>query len=737
MTLRLRASGQSALSCGARITAVLFVLSMFLLPQAAQGQDIAPPLSFADPEPLIVTWPASIRVTVHNDTTDRVAAIVQVTNLTDPDTGAVLLAAEALPNVPPAIELAPAGELNLTLPLATVVQPESGAYVGYIVFSVPNRGTVLRKQITIVVPEVVALALPVPAVETWTLNALRILPFLNPVCLRGFAIGCTLPVYETDGMGFDARLSDAQPMLGYVTNERGGGIAVRLKSSSATQSAATAEQESVLGGLPASPSDPMISGAVVRLTAPTELSAPASGNARLKLSFDRAYGLIPHWGLTGVYQGTLRFASDNEGAIDQVNLKVRVKDILIWPILVMILGVWSARKIQRHLTVHRDTLDLLNRLDAASREFGQLRKSIYGYNVGEDFLARHQELENRIRNWERSHYGPLTPADRERFVRTILTPLSELESQVAVWATFRQRLDRLRRKMEYVAKPALQRTEPPAGLTVEIKSGGLPYVPEPRFYTAARGLLQGSRLELAEVPELALQLDQAADIAAVWGQYDQMVSLVRDGLRQLYNPTVELSLSEEALLEQARGHLNSAVHDLWEARNLPELKERETRTELIEARDILQRLLDPFVYYAGADTLPQADSNPDSVAAVNSSFPTPAATSLRPIVRSYARLNTYDLPAFDVTRSVSANSQPSTTLAVDAQQPQRPSFLGERMVLGAAIVMALIAGLNRYATTQFGTLADYLALFTWSFAIKIVLELANLAASVWITKKSG
>jgi hypothetical protein len=236
----------------------------------------------------------------------------------------------------------------------------------------------------------------------------------------------------------------------------------------------------------------------------------------------------------------------------------------------------------------------------------------------------------------------------------------------------------------------------------------------------------------------------------VWGEYDQMVTLVRDGLRQLYNPTVELSISEEELLERARHHLNSAARDLWEARDLAELRERETQAELAEARDIVQRLLDPFVYYAAAEAAPHtvptpappkggvtgdggpgAAFAPDDGTALLDSYPTPMAAALQPMARSYARLNTYHLPGLDAGR---ARARTGAAAAVSAARsgPQHRSLAGgatslvsERTVTLAALITALVAGLNHYATTHFGTFADYLTLFTWAFVIKIGLELAN------------
>ena len=736
------------------------ILMLLLLSSPAHGQELPSPLGFDNPGAVTVIWPAPIRVTVNNNTTDRIVAMIHVTNLTDPATEATLLADETITDLPSSITLESAGQSRLSLTLARGIQPRPGAYTGSIVISEPSRNIVLRKSVTVIVPEERGMPMPVPAVQTWTLNALRIFPFTNPICLRGLSFSCTLPVLDTGGT------YELPVLLGYLSNERGGGLAVTLTGTSAARAAAHR------GAAPVS----------AAAQDATRTSAPsATHNARLALAFVDEHGALPRWGLTGVYAGQLQLGStsntlpntDQPAPPDRnVDLTITVKDIFLWPILVLILGVWAAREAQRYLTVHRDTRGLLIRLDAASRQFAEVRASIYGYTVREDFLARRQQLETQIKAWDRAHFGVPTAAEQERFNQLIADPLAALESHVAVWSTFRDKLDRLRRKMEHAAKPAIQQAEVPTGLTVEIQSGGLPSHPEPRFFTVARSLLQGCQVELGQLPNIARRIDQAADISTVWGEYDQMVTLVRDGLRQLYSPAVELSISEEELLERARHHLNSAARDLWEARDLAELRERETHAELAEARDIVQRLLDPFVYYAGAEetahplpspehpstdqaergnlpkrevpdvtaipgatailgaavsgttavrgaAVPGAAFAPDDGASLLDSYPTPAVAFLKPLVRSYARLNTYHLPGLDAERS---RTRPTSATRTTSRET---AVVGERTVTWAALITALIAGLNYYAATQFGTFADYLTLFTWAFAIKIGLELAN------------
>ena len=638
------------------------LLSLVGLMSAPVGAQAPLPIAFGDPEPSVANWPEAITATLLNNTTDTLEVTVEFTDFVAEESEETWPSAELLRSYPATITIGPAGQASLMAVLSREVPLAPGRYTASLVLAVPSHDAVLRKDVIVAVPTSTISSAGAPAVETWTLNAVRILPFIDPICLRGLATGCTLPLAAT------GEVSQASTRVGYLANPRGGGLAIDLDDARSADAA-----------------------------------------ARLRLAFDR------RWGLTGTYEGTLDLAPQDAGQGD-VALTVNVKDIILWPLLTLLLGLAAARFAQRYLTVRRTTLRLLRRLNATGLTFAKLRKSVHGYTVAEDFHAQKGRLDEAIRAWDRGHFGSLTDEEREHFQATILTPLEELEQQTEIWAEFRDRLDRLGRRLLHNARPAIDQAEPPADIELE----------EPRFYTAARELLRGTKMQMAQVSALARRIDNAAELAVLWGELSQLTVLVRDAIGELHKPGVELSESEAEMLETARHHLNSAARDLWEATDLDDLQRRETQHELVTAQDLTRRLMDPFVYYAGSELTDQIRALEDEAGetAATESFAIQVLGKLQPLVRAYARLEAFRLPHLDLSVY--------TSLSTDAERSaftERALLVSERSIAVIALVTALIGGLDRYFTTSFGSLADYLALLTWGLATKAGLDVANVLLS--------
>ncbi|MCU0522307.1 MAG: hypothetical protein MUF84_16630 [Anaerolineae bacterium] len=637
------------------------------------------PIAFSDPAPGIVSWPDPIEATILNNTTSSLVVTLQFTPFTD-ESGTDLPAAELLQRFPSSITLAPAGQASVSLPIREEAPLAPGSYTSSLVLALESHNVVLRRTIVIVVPPpptapaaIAPLASPVaaapaltPAVTTWTLNAFRVLPFVDPICVRGLVTGCSLPVT----IARSGAVPEFPASLGHLSSERGGGLAISM------------------------------------------LGATARRGAALELAFDR------RWGLTGAYQGQIDLVPDNPelGAVD---LTVNVKDIVVWPLLCLWFGVATARYVQRYMTVRRETLKLLERLNAVSLEFAKLRKSVHGYTVAEDFEVRREQLDMAIRAWDRDHFGELSETEREAFVTTILAPLEALEVQTTIWSQFRDKLDRLGRTLLQDARPAVDHAELPAG--VDLK--------EPRFFTNGRALLRGTKLQMPQVPEYGERIDKASDLAASWGELAELAMLVRDAIRELNRPGVDLSLSEHEMLETARHHLNSAARDLWEAPNLDDLRRRNAEKELTTAQEITRRLMDPFVYYAGAGDSRELDSPSDAALAAGSlsSLSAEALGKLPPMVRTYARVEAFRLPRIGLDSYEVLTGASERLVYV-----KRALLFGEQTITWAALLTSVVAGLERYLTTNFGSPADYLALLTWGLASKAGLELVNAALTRWL-----
>jgi hypothetical protein len=228
---------------------------------------------------------------------------------------------------------------------------------------------------------------------------------------------------------------------------------------------------------------------------------------------------------------------------------------------------------------------------------------------------------------------------------------------------------------------------------------------------------------MPQVPEYAERIDKASDLAASWGELAELAMLVRDAIRELSKPTIDLSLSEHEMLETARHHLNSAARDLWEASNLDDLRQRNTEKELTAAQEITRRLMDPFVYYAGSGIDRERDvtpGTPDVSSGSLASFSIEELGKLPSMVRTYARVEAFQLPRIGLDTYQTLTGDNERLVYV-----KRALLFGEQTVTWIALFTSTIAGLERYFTPNFGSPADYLALLTWGLATKAGLELAN------------
>ncbi|MGC9348392.1 MAG: hypothetical protein ACP5JG_09670 [Anaerolineae bacterium] len=652
-----------------RLSYVLFVPLLMLLLSAPVLAQTAP-IAFEDPAPVMVTWPAPVEVNVLNNTTETLIVSVEMTSFTASEGSATLVAGQVLQPLPPSITLQPAGQAPILLPFIENAKPAPGSYTGSLVLSVESHNAVLRKPVTIVVPlpaaglEEGAGSLR-PSVDAWTLNAVRLLPMLNPICLRGLLPGCSIPA---DGEELTA---DQPAMVNYLSNERGGGLAVKLTGYDARR------------------------------------------GADLSVAFDRP------WGLVGTYAGPIDFLPAAEESAT-VALTVNVKDLILWPLLTLWVGVTLARQVQHFLTVHRTTLRLLRRLDQIGLQFARLRKSIYGYSVSESFQDQRDELRDAVQKWDASHYGEPTADEWEELHATILVPLQQLERRIETWAEFRPKLDRLRHRLLEQAQPAIQAATPPQDL--EVPEG------KPCFYRAAEQLLSGTRLELSQVPDYAERFDKAAELAEMWGELYNLARLVREAIGELQMRKAELSETEKEMLETARHNLNSAARDLWEAVDLDDLQERETRGELKRAQDLARQLLDPWVYDTGVRQMPTELVTPEGKELEEGPYP---VRTIRALVRTYTQMEGYQLPRLDFDTYEGLASDVERIAYVD-----RSLLLGERTVTRIALFVALVVGLERYFTTNFGTLADYLTLLVSGVTAKAGLELINLVLSRLLARQS-
>ncbi|MCJ7549291.1 MAG: hypothetical protein MUQ30_06390, partial [Anaerolineae bacterium] len=149
--------------------------------------------------------------------------------------------------------------------------------------------------------------------------------------------------------------------------------------------------------------------------------------------------------------------------------------------------------------------------------------------------------------------------------------------------------------------------------------------------------------------------------------------------------------------------------------------------ELKAAQELTRRLMDPFVYYAGSELTAQLgidEADFDMASEAGEGFPIRILSRLRPMMRTYARIDTFRFPRldFDVYQALQTDQD-------RAAYAMRILIFGERTITALAILTALLVGLEHYFTTDFGSTADYLGLFTSGLVTKAGLEVVNMVLS--------
>lgn len=174
-----------------RLRLILVTLLVMLGAAGPLAAQSTLPIAFSDPAPSAFLWPDPVEATILNNTTASLIVALQFTAFTNAETGANVPAVELLQRYAPSITLAPAGQASLSLPVREEAGIRPGSYTASLVLALESHNVVLRKAVTIVVPNpsgavptVSAPLIPVvsetptltPAVSMWTLNAIRVLP---------------------------------------------------------------------------------------------------------------------------------------------------------------------------------------------------------------------------------------------------------------------------------------------------------------------------------------------------------------------------------------------------------------------------------------------------------------------------------------------------------------------------------------------------------------------------------
>jgi hypothetical protein len=200
---------------------------------------------------------------------------------------------------------------------------------------------------------------------------------------------------------------------------------------------------------------------------------------------------------------------------------------------------------------------------------------------------------------------------------------------------------------------------------------------------------EGGELTLDEFAKKAVQVDKAIILAGKWDAWQKALAWARDRLAELQGMTPD----EEKLATDARQQANSAWVDLWTATDLDDLAAHQTEAEVAAAVDGVSRLLHRLPFRAAH--------------LLDFSVWAEQEGAILPILPVKA------LPAAPEDR---------------AKRAQRALRLGDGVVLGIAVVVALATGLSQlYFGKNFGSLDDWLKALTWGAGAKLGVDLVKTA----------
>jgi hypothetical protein len=441
-----------------------------------------------------------------------------------------------------------------------------------------------------------------------------------------------------------------------------------------------------------------------------------AGTAGAKLSFT---GLDSP---AGDYAGTIDLLPDDEtkGVVD---LTVRRTDFVIWPALVLAIGIalaigvraWVDRR-NRLSQDQEDTWRLLDKARDAERKF-QLRAGNYTWNAYTympDFEVKIREIITQLEGLKHD-LSKLGEDDPKR--QAALDPRKGLEAVVDAWPALAPDLDRLSELTRAAAEAAT--------------SGRGPQDPDrPTFLAWAEQLLRGRPLDTEDVLEQVSEIVSAASMAGAWPDYLKQVNELRKQAEDIREAMKGLPRddSDRATLEAAFRALSEARAELWNAKDADELSRYGTVENIDHARSLLAGLGDRRAELEEAAAQKAGDLR-------DRSLPDVLKQLSQETTRLVHRELELELAKAEAPDQViwTAEAPPAEARSASEQALEDPAAEAERikrwrqfvnlivvLVLGLA---ALWTGLTTlYFDKPFGTVRDYLNVLLWGFGVQVVLE---------------
>lgn len=520
--------------------------------------------------------------------------------------------------------------LSLTLQNPDADTPKQGLYAVTLVIWDVTDGKDKYKGLE--VPLQVKVAGAEPAVDKLTLTAWRWIP-ASP----RWSAKLSVPLKEGDAFPTPC---DKQEILGVVRRDVGGWADVRC--------------ESARNGAKA--------------------SKGSNGRSRAEVVIDD----LPY---AGMYTGNLAFHKGDTQP-NSLALTVYAKDIFIWPVLVILLGIGLAFLVKRFLGVLRTTWGMREQeaglgdlFQESQTKFAEAtRGKSYGkYSVAKDVASQRQVIREHLTEIEKSWVTTLDDTNPD--FKAAVTGLQAVQAEIAAWGQFGPELQALAEALD-----SLQRTIDHRGI--------IPKGP-PQFLAPAQKLLKGTGvIDAAKLAAIQKEVADAITLAQSWGEAEERANGATQILTQLQLRT-DLSDAEKRAVAQAQNQLAAVWEHLWQVQAVTDLS-----------------------------TIVAAGGNLDSAEV---SLAQTLADHGQPFPQTSVKV-TDTLMLAASTDAAQAISPQAEIASREARTSRRIEMLSRAVRLGdagsvaLAFVIAVLTGLNMYylgGNTAFGTAQDYIKLFLW------------------------
>jgi hypothetical protein len=374
------------------------------------------------------------------------------------------------------------------------------------------------------------------------------------------------------------------------------------------------------------------------------------------------------------------------------NVSVVAKDIIVWPILVIVLGTYLAYKAKRYLGLVRITWSLSEQEAELGTLFKQNEEefqanagdpSIGGYSIAADVNDQRKKICQLLDKLERTVSTSLDMTNPD--YKEVCDRLRALQTGIAAWPALGKSLATLMKTTSDVLNGVdAAKMESP---------GKLPE--RPAFSSQVQDLLQGKEILVAQIAPLTLQADDLTALVAAWQktyiQAAQQTEEFRKTKQQLVKPTAE----QQTALDDMEAKITSMWVDLLEVK---------TSDDLAAANADVIKVVNARANFPGGRIFGFA-AVPVSVSLMAESL---RGSQLQKAVRSTAAQQ-LNLPENDQLRAELLQK------SIARRDVEAAVFAG---------IIGLLTGLNTlYLGKPFGTFQDYVGVFLWAAGTKVALDL--------------